>query len=134
MKSKKAIFGVILVFILGILCGILATHLVYKCRFESILSGRAQNREEFIVKKLHRKLNLDSHQEEQIRAIIHGTHEEMKALRNTLRPQTETIIERSQAKISMILTPEQRKKYDQLIAERKERSRERGSKEFGDKP
>ena len=134
MKSKKAIFGVILVFILGILCGILATHLVYKCRFESILSGRAKSREELIVKKLNRKLNLDSRQEEQIRAIIHGTHEEMKVLRNTFRPQTEAIIERSQAKISMILTPDQRKKYEQLIAERKERSRERGFKEPGDKP
>src|SRR6185369_2770957 len=134
MKSGKAIFGVILVFVLGILCGILATHLMYKYRFESILSGRAQNREEFIVKKLHRRLNLDSRQEEQVRTIIHGTHEEMKALRNSFRPQTEAIIERSQSKIREILTPDQRKKYEQLIAERRERDKERGFKEPGDKP
>ena len=134
MKSSKAIIGVILVFILGILCGILATHLMYKYRFESILSGRAQNREEFIVKKLNRRLNLDSRQEEQIRTIIHGTHEEMKALRNSFRPQTEAIIERSQAKIREILTPEQRKKYEQLIAERRERDKERGFNGHGDKP
>ena len=134
MKSGKAIFGVILVFVLGILCGILATHLMYKYRFESILSGRAQNREEFIVKKLNRRLNLDSRQEEQIRTIIHGTHEEMKALRNSFRPQTEAIIERSQAKIREILTPEQRKKYEQLIAERRERDKERGFQGPGDKP
>ena len=44
MKSSRAIFGVVLVFVLGILCGILATHLMYKYRIESILSGRAQTR------------------------------------------------------------------------------------------
>lgn len=126
MKNSRAIFGVVLVFVLGILCGILATHLMYNYRIESILSGRAQTREESIVSRLDRKLDLDERQEGQIRTIIHDTHEEIKALRNQLRPQTETIIEKAQAKISIILTPEQRKKYERMIAERKERIRKKG--------
>jgi len=126
MKSSRAILGVVLVFVLGIVCGILATHLMYNYRFESILSGRAQTREEAIVKRLDRKLDLDKRQEEQIRAIVHETHEQTKALRNQLRPQTEAIIEKAQAKISMILTPVQREKYEQMIAQRKERMRKKG--------
>jgi hypothetical protein len=126
-KSSKAIFGVVLVFVLGILCGVLVTHLVYNYRFESILSGRAQPREEVIVNRLDRKLDLDKQQKEQVRTIIHETHEEIKALRNRLRPQTEAVIEKSHAKISMLLTPEQRKKYEQMIAEHKEKLRKRNS-------
>lgn len=126
MKNSRAIIGVLLVFILGILCGFLVTHLLYKYRIESILTGRAQTREEVIVNRLDRKLGLDERQEGQIRTIIHETHEEIKALRNQLRPQTEAVIEKAQTNISMILTPEQRKKYEQIIAERKERLREKG--------
>ena len=126
MKSGKAIWGVVLVFVLGILCGILTTHLTYNYRFESILSGRAQTREEAIVKRLDRKLDLDKRQAEQVSAIIHETHDQIKALRNQLRPQTEAIIEKAQVKIRSILTPVQREKYEQMIAERKERIRKKG--------
>ena len=121
MKSRKAIFGVVSVFVLGILCGALATHLFYNYRIESIISGRAQNREELIIKRLDRKLNLDGQQERQVRAIVHEPHGEIKALRSQLRPQTEAIIEKSQSRISLILTPEQRNIYEQMIAEHKER-------------
>ena len=60
------------------------------------------------------------------RMIIHETQEKIKAVRNQFRPQTEEIIEDAQTKISTILTPEQRKKYEQIIAHRKERMRKKG--------
>jgi hypothetical protein len=127
MKSGRAISGVVLVFVLGILCGILGTHLMYKYRIESILSGRAQTREEEIVNRLDRKLDLDKRQEEQVRTIIHETHEQIKVLRNQLRPQTDALIETAQARISAILTPGQRKRYEQMIAERKERRQKKSN-------
>ncbi len=126
MKRSRPIFGVVLVFILGILCGSLATHLLYKYRMDSIMSGRGQNREEAIVSRLDRKLHLDDGQEEKVRAIVHETEEEIRALRKQLRPQTEAIIEKAQTRISVLLTPEQRTKYDQMIAARKEKLRKRG--------
>ena|ERR1039457_4136600 len=126
MKSSRVIIGVVLVFVFGILCGGLATHLVYKHRFESILSGRGQAREDSIVSRLDRKLGLDKQQEQQVRTIIHETQKEIKTLRNQFRPQSEVIIENAQAKISTILTPEQRRKFEQIIADRKERMRKKG--------
>lgn len=123
MTKGRVIFGVVLVFVLGILCGALATHLLCRYRVESIMSGRPQHREEAIVSRLDRKLDLDDRQEAQVRAIVHETVEEIRALRSQLRPQTEAVIARSQAKISTILTAEQRKKYEELIAERRERLR-----------
>jgi signal recognition particle subunit SEC65 len=126
MKRSRPIIGVVLVFILGILCGSLATHLLYKCRFESILSNSALSREEGIVRRLHRKLALDDRQEKQVRAIVHDAQQEIKTARSRIRPQTEAIIEKAQAKIRAILTPEQDNKFEQMIAAHKEKLRERG--------
>jgi Spy/CpxP family protein refolding chaperone len=126
MKRSRPIIGVVLVFILGILCGSLATHVLYKCRFESILSDSAISREAGIVRRLDRKLDLDDRQEKQVRAIVHDAQEEIKSARSRIRPQTEAIIEKAQAKIRAILTPEQGNKFEQMIAARKEKLRERG--------
>ena len=126
MKKCRPIIGVVLVFFLGILCGSLATYLLYNFRFESILSSRAQAREEAIVSRLDSKLDLNDRQEEQVRAIVHETQEEIQSVRSQIRPQTEAVIEKAQVKIRAILTSEQVKKYDQMIAAHKEKLRKRG--------
>jgi hypothetical protein len=126
MQRSRAILGVVLIFVLGLVCGLLAANLLYNYRIESIITGRAESREEAIVKRLDRKLDLDDRQEEQVRAIVHETQEGIKTLRTTLRPQTEAIIEKAQARIRSILTPEQRTIYEKMIAERKERIRKKG--------
>ena len=126
MKSSRPIIGVVIVFVLGILCGALGTHLLYKYRIESIISGKGQSREENIVSRLDRKLQLDDRQEEQVRAIVHEAETEIKTLRKQLRPQTEAIIENAQGKIRRLLSPEQLAKYEQMIAERKEKLRKKG--------
>jgi hypothetical protein len=126
MKKCRPIIGVVLVFFLGILCGSLATHLLYNCRFESILNSRAQAREEAIVSRLDSKLDLNDRQEEQVRAIVHETQEEIQSVRSQIRPQTEAVIEKAQVKIRAILTSEQVKKYDQMIAAHREKLLKRG--------
>jgi len=126
MKSIRPAMGIVMVFILGILCGTLATHLYYKYRIESIISGRVPTREEAIVSRLDRRLHLDGRQLEQVRAIVHETRKEIMAIREQLRPQTEAAIEKAQARVRTILTPEQQKEYAKMIAERKERMSKRG--------
>ncbi len=126
MEKKKPIFGIVMVFLLGILCGSLATHLFYSCRLDSFMHGRGENREEMLVNRLEGKLNLDERQVVQVRAVVHDTHEGIEALRGQIRPQIEVLIGKSQARINAILTPEQREKFAKMIAERKEKMRERG--------
>jgi len=125
MKKRWPIFGIVLVFLLGILCGSLATHLLYNCRMGSIISGRGETREEVLVNRLERKLKLDDRQVVQVRSIVHETHEGIMALRRQLRPQTEAAIEKAQARINTILTPEQKEKFAQMIAKHKEKMQKR---------
>lgn len=129
MKSIRPAAVVFLVFVIGILCGTFGTHLFYRYRIESIISGRAPSREEAIVHRIDRRLKLDARQLEQVRSIVHETHKEIRALRQQLRPQTEAVIEKAQARIRTLLTPEQQATYEKMIAERKERMSRRGSNE-----
>lgn len=125
MKNTRPIYCIMVVFVLGTLCGVLGTHLYYKCRMDSIISGRGQNREERLVNRLDRKLDLDARQKEQVRVIVRETQQEIRQVRRQFRPQMEAAIEKAQKKISVLLTVEQRKKYEQMIAERKAKTHRR---------
>jgi Spy/CpxP family protein refolding chaperone len=92
---------------------------------DSIMGARGANREERLLERLDRKLDLDARQKEQVRAILRETMAEVRQVRRQFRPQMEAAIGKGQVKISTLLTPEQRKKYEQMIAERKERSHRR---------
>jgi Spy/CpxP family protein refolding chaperone len=126
MKNIRPIYCILVVFVLGTLCGVLGTHLFYKCRMDSIIGAKGANREERLVEMLDRKLDLDTRQKEQVRAIVRETQEEVRQVRRQFRPQMEAAIGKGQVKISALLTPEQRKKYEQMITERKARSHRRG--------
>jgi len=121
MKKWKAIISVILIFLLGSLAGALVTHKIYQHRVGSILKGEARPMREMIVRRLDHELHLDPTQQEQLRAIVKETHEEMKNIRRQFRPQTEQIFARSQDRIRAILRPDQLEKYEKIIAERKKR-------------
>jgi hypothetical protein len=119
MKNSKAIVGVILVFMLGAICGGAVTHLVNRTRMEAFVGRGPEAREEMLVKRLTRQLELDSRQLEQIRPIVHETHASIRLIRQQSRPQVEGLLDESQRRISAILRPEQREKFEKIIAERK---------------
>ena len=121
MKNFKALLGILLVFILGAASGALVTHSIHQARFESFVRGGPTAREEFFVKRLTSKLDLDSRQQEQVKAIVHETHSGIRQIRNQYRPRIETLLEQSQARINVLLRPDQQEKFRALIAERKAR-------------
>lgn len=122
MKNVKAIIGIILIFALGVTGGALGTHIFYKSRIEALMNGGSGVREEFIVKRLSRNLGLDSQQSEEVRAIMHETHSEIRIAHKMIHPQIEAVMEKGQERIKKILRPDQQEKFDKIIAERKARS------------
>jgi hypothetical protein len=119
MKSIKPVVGLILVFILGATSGSLVTYMVVQARVESILSGGPRAREDVLITRLTRQLNLDSQQREQVKVIIHETHEGMHQIRQKMHPQIEALLSDSQLRISALLRPDQHEKFKKIIAERK---------------
>jgi Spy/CpxP family protein refolding chaperone len=130
MKNTKAIIGILLIFVLGIACGALLMHMSCESRMNAFVSGKPGMREDVLLMRLSQKLDLDEQQRVAVREIIRGTQAEMKEIRKQFRPQIMQTLEKSRAEVRKILRPDQQKKYDQYLAERKARWAERGEKPF----
>ena len=121
MKNIKAIAGILLVFVLGAASGAIVTHMVQRAHHETFIKGGPEAREELIVKRLTKKLDLDPQQQEQVKAIIHENHAAMQQVRDKSRPQIEAILGQGQKRINELLRPAQQEKFQTIIAEHKER-------------
>lgn len=121
MKNPKAILGILLVFILGAASGALVSYAFHHAKFESYSRETPAARENFFVQRLTSKLDLDSRQQEQVKSIVHETHSGIRQIRNQYRPRIESLLEQSQARINVLLRPDQQEKFRALIAERKAR-------------
>jgi Spy/CpxP family protein refolding chaperone len=119
MKNFKAIVGIALVFALGAASGAVATHIFHRARMESFIKGGPESREEVIVSRLTRKLDLDDRQRVQVREIVHENHRAMRQVRSQYHPQIQAILDQGQLRISALLRPDQQEKFRQLIEERK---------------
>ena len=119
MKNFKAIAGILLVFLLGAAGGALVTHMIHVARFEQFISGGHVMREDVIVERLTKKLDLDGRQQEDVRAIIHKTHDGIRQVRSSVHPQIEALLTAGQDRIKTVLRPDQREKFDKITAERK---------------
>jgi hypothetical protein len=123
MKNVKSVLCILLIFILGAAAGGLAVHICYKSRMETYLRGDRKAREEILLNRLSRRLDLDDRQREQARAIVRETHAEMNNIRKQYRPQMEAVLEKSRSEMRRMLRPEQLEKFEKFIAERKAKHR-----------
>lgn len=129
MKKWKTIVSVVLVFLLGSLSGALVTHKIDQHRMTGIIKGDPKAIRELIVRRLNHKLHLDSSQEEQLRAILKETHEEMRNVRKQFKPQIEEILMRSQNRVRTILRPDQLAEYEKIVEERKKKREKKENSE-----
>lgn len=119
MKNIKALCGILLVFVLGAGSGAIVTHMVDRAHFEKFIHGGPEAREELIMRRLTKQLDLDSQQQVQVRSIVHENHAAMREVRKLYRPRIQEILDHGQARINDILRPEQREKFRQIIEERR---------------
>jgi Spy/CpxP family protein refolding chaperone len=102
------------VFVLGAVTGSALTGL-YRSRASGPAARERAMHERF--ENMRRELNLTDEQTAAVRAIIDDTRNEYRALRAELRPRFEEPREKARAKIRALLTPEQQKKFDAMIAQ-----------------
>ncbi|BCS52025.1 hypothetical protein [Geobacter sp. SVR] len=119
MKNIKAILGILLVFLLGAASGSFLTYSVECGRRQSLDRKSPQAKEDEIVRRLTKKLDLDSQQQEQVRAIVHEDYAAIRQIRRLSQPQVQARLEQGQGRINAILRPDQREKFQKIIAERK---------------
>ena len=125
MNRLKAITGIVLIFALGVLTGVLGADMYYKYRIERFRDAGPSARKELLMKKLTRRLDLTPQQQEKVTEIFAEMREDLSALRTKHRPEIEEIRARSHTRIKAILNVEQQKKFDEMIERFKQRRHDR---------
>ena len=116
MKYLKPIVLLLLVFLAGISVGVVGT------RYEIRRSIRQAVRQPELVRlrierDLTRDLNLDPAQQAKLDEILVNTQQQVATARQERQPRFRAILAETQKRISEILTPEQRQKFEKLQAE-----------------
>ena len=105
----------LVVFVLGSVTGAALTGL-----YRSRAGGGAEARERAMhdrFEKMRSELSLTDQQTTSVRTILDETRNEYRALRTELRPRFEEPRMKARARIRALLTPEQQKKFDALVAQ-----------------
>ena len=125
MKRWKIITAIVLVFILGVLTGVVGTGMALKHGPPFGLRG-PEGRKAFIMKRLERKLDLTAEQKVRVAAIVDRRHQKAREQFSRHREALQVFMAQSFAEIRQELTPPQQVKLDALQAEMEERFRKRG--------
>jgi Spy/CpxP family protein refolding chaperone len=105
----------LVVFVLGSVTGAALTGL-----YRSRAGGGAEARDKAMherFEKMRSELSLTDQQTTSVRTILDETRTEYRALRTELRPRFEEPRMKARARIRALLTPEQQKKFDALVAQ-----------------
>ena len=127
MKAWKAVAGVVLVFVLGVLSGGIGVYRFHRSALDRFARGEPARVPEFYVRKLSHRLDLDPAQRERVETIVRRTVGEVRQVREECRPRIDEALEKGRRDIRAELRPEQQRRFDELDAERhRHRGRGRG--------
>ena len=90
---------------------------------------RGRRGKEDIFESMRRDLDLSERQAADIRAILDQTRNDYRALRAEVRPRYDALRQNARAQIRTLLTPDQRQRFDALVAERDARRGDDGKDE-----
>jgi hypothetical protein len=121
MKNWKAILGVLLVFLLGCAAGGLGTAIVIHKRVQRVVLGGPKVIDEMILKRLTHQLSLNTDQQEKIKSALEEARMQIRDVRRVTQPQVVKVFADSRDKIRTVLTPDQQKKFDEIVEKNKGR-------------
>lgn len=105
-----ALLVVLLTFTAGVMVGVFASHMMILRGGHGapLFPARA------MANRLDRRLDLTDAQRAKVEQIIRRSHDRIDGMWNDVRPRMREEIDRANAEISAILTPEQRAKFERL--------------------
>jgi biopolymer transport protein ExbB/TolQ len=124
MKSPKAIVGVAIIFIIGVMIGSVGTYTLMMLKLRDIFKS-PDHFSQFMGQRISRKLRLDPDQKEQLLEVVEKTHARIKEIRQEITPRLETVFREAEDDIKSFLRPDQKERLEEMI-QRKETFLARG--------
>ena len=113
MSPQKALLGIALVFFLGIVTGVGLSIRLIKVRTHAIAAGTPQELGRIVAMRLGAELKLDPQQRLQVQKTATDALLKLRQLHTLPAGEAEAIERQSREEINAILTPAQRKTYEE---------------------
>lgn len=119
--TGKAVFGVILVFVLGCAAGSLGSSIYFSHRLEVMLRHGSATYVEMLERRTTRGLNLDANQKEKIHALFMDNLEQRKKVQAQIQPQIKALNMQTRREIRALLRPEQLETFRNNLQQMRQR-------------
>ncbi len=113
--TVKAVAGVIVVFVLGVITGVLGTGLVIRHGIREFAERAPDRHRDVLMRRLTRELTLTDAQRPQAEAIVQSGGQEIRRLLQQSHTDFSEIMQRKTAELKTILTPEQQQRLDRML-------------------
>lgn len=117
MKRLKAIAGILAIFILGTMTGVLGTGLVVKHRMESFHEKGFPPIRPMLMKRIVNRLDLTPDQQVEVEKIISNLQADLRNARRDFHPKIKAAFDSCFEQIGGLLTEPQKKKLDRIRKE-----------------
>ncbi len=121
----KLVAGIVALFIIGGVIGLLGDRLYMGHKLRRLTEFNSEQRKAYILQKYTKELHLTEAQQVEIRKIIDEKSDEIAQNTQRYKEDIDKIRQLHDERIKALLTPEQRKLYDEM----KQRIKERWKKE-----
>ncbi len=111
MKTFKLLLLVSLVFISGVVSGVVGTRIEVRRVMREVIS-HPEIVQPRIERNLAVRLRLDGRQRVRLHEILSDTHGQLKDLRREYRPQVVLVLSNANERIRVLLTPEQQARFE----------------------
>jgi Spy/CpxP family protein refolding chaperone len=122
-RSWKVVLYATLIFVAGLFIGVLAGPHVLRTFLRPPTPDEMSRH---IFARLQSRLSLTPEQAAQIKPLVEQTASDIEAIREATTKQVSDRIDEANSKTATFLTPEQKAKLDQMVAERREHMRHSG--------
>ena len=115
-KTKiKVIAGVLVVFLLGVVIGVLGTGIFIRHGIRKFTQREPGTHRTFFMRRLSRELKLTQAQKPDVEKIVAEADVEIHEFIQQSRFEFTEIMQRRNAQLKEILSPEQQKKLDEML-------------------
>lgn len=110
----KAIAGILVIFLLGVILGGLVTGMFIRHKFRQFESGQSSVFNTFFLRKLTRDLKLTESQKPAVEKVLENTEFDVRNMLQNSRREFIAIMQRRNEQLKPILTPEQQQQLDAI--------------------
>jgi hypothetical protein len=127
-NKTKAVVLALLLFGLGATVGALG-HRYYA---DTVRPKTAEDFRHKYISDMQNKLKLNQYQVDELQVILDDTKAKVRTVRETYHPEMVKVKGEQTAKVKAILSPDQAKQYELMVAEHEERGKEQDEKDRKD--